>query len=65
MAIADIDAAPPKYDIDPDLPKLNALFKEFFDNRHANGVTKIFDDYAKWLRRRSWYDGPLRNKTKS
>lgn len=59
MALAEMDADPPDHDTDPDLSKLNALFTEFFNYRDENGTTKIFDDYAKWLRRQTWYDGPL------
>jgi hypothetical protein len=39
---------------------LGRLLAEFFEYRRANGITKVFHDYAKWLLRRSWYTGPLR-----
>lgn len=53
--------------IDADLPEdeweiraLGRLLAEFFEFRRANGITKVFHDYARWLLRRSWYTGPLR-----
>jgi len=39
---------------------LGRLLAEFFEYRRANGMAKIFHDYARWLLRRSWYIGPLR-----
>ena len=39
---------------------LGHLLGEFFEYRRANGLTKVFNDYARWLLRRSWYTGPLR-----
>lgn len=50
---------------DPDATRLRAmaaLFAEFFRDREAMGVTKIHHDYAKWLLRQRWYDGPLRKE---
>jgi hypothetical protein len=39
---------------------LGRLLAEFLEYRRANGVTKVFHEYARWLLRRSWYTGPLR-----
>ena len=39
---------------------LGRLLAEFFEYRRTNGLTKVFHEYARWLRRRSWYTGPLR-----
>ena len=39
---------------------LGRLLGEFFEYRRANGLTKIYYDYARWLLRRKWYTGPLR-----
>ena len=39
---------------------LGRLLGEFFEYRRANGVTKVFRDYARWLLARRWYTGPLR-----
>jgi len=41
---------------------LGGLFTKFFEHRAQNGVTKIHYDYARWLLRQGWYDGPLRVK---
>lgn len=41
---------------------LGRLLAEFFDYRRANGISKVFHEYARWLLRRSWYKGPLRRK---
>jgi hypothetical protein len=41
---------------------LGQLLAKFFEYRRTNGITKIFHEYAKWLLRKSWYTGPLRNK---
>ncbi len=41
---------------------LARLLAEFFEYRRANGITKVFHEYAKWLLRRSWYTGPLRRE---
>jgi hypothetical protein len=41
---------------------LGRLLAEFFEYRRTNGLTKIFHDYAKWLLRKSWYHGPLRQR---
>jgi hypothetical protein len=42
---------------------LGRLLGEFFEYRRANGLTKVFRDYARWLLRRSWYTGPLRESS--
>jgi hypothetical protein len=42
---------------------LGRLLAEFFAYRQANGLTKIFHEYARWLLRQSWYTGPLRRRT--
>jgi hypothetical protein len=39
---------------------LGRLLAEFFEYRRTNGITKVFNDYARWLLRRAWYTGPLR-----
>ena len=39
---------------------LGQVLGEFFECRRSQGVTKVFHEYAKWLLRRSWYQGPLR-----
>ncbi len=39
---------------------LGQILAEFFEYRRTNGITKIFHEYAKWLLRKSWYTGPLR-----
>ena len=43
-----------------DIRSLGRLLAEFFEYRRANGLTKVFHEYAKWVRRRSWYTGPLK-----
>lgn len=47
----------------------NALFEEFANEferfwreREKDGLVKIFHDYGKWLLRKRWYAGPLRQK---
>lgn len=42
--------------------KLGELLAEFFEDRRRRLVTGILHDYAKWLLRKKWYDGPLRRK---
>lgn len=42
---------------------LGRLLAEFFEYRRDNGLSKIFHNYARWLLRRSWYTGPLRQKS--
>ena len=42
--------------------KLGELLADFFDDRRRRSVTGILHDYAKWLLRKKWYDGPLRRK---
>jgi hypothetical protein len=39
---------------------LGLLLGEFFEFRRANGLTKLFHDYAQWLLAQEWYTGPLR-----
>jgi hypothetical protein len=39
---------------------LGRLLEEFFEYRRSNGLSKVFHEYARWLLRRSWYTGPLR-----
>ncbi|HVK13322.1 MAG TPA: hypothetical protein VM597_31500 [Gemmataceae bacterium] len=41
---------------------LGGLIGQFLEYRRANGLAKVFRDYARWLTRRSWYTGPLRNR---
>jgi hypothetical protein len=41
---------------------LGNVLREFLTYRRENGLTKLFSDYATWLRRRSWYTGPLRDE---
>lgn len=38
---------------------LGRLLAEFFAYRRANGITKVFHEYARWLLKQSWYTGPL------
>lgn len=35
------------------------LVSEFLAYREANGLSKLFWEYAEWLRRQDWYSGPL------
>jgi hypothetical protein len=42
--------------------ELGHILSEFLQYRRTQGLTKIFHEYAKWLLRRSWYDGPLRQR---
>jgi hypothetical protein len=42
------------------IEKLGELLAEFFEDRRRRFVTGILHDYAKWLLRKKWYDGPLR-----
>jgi hypothetical protein len=44
------------------LEPLGQLLVEFLEYRRANGLTMIFADYAEWLTRQDWYEGPLRKK---
>src|SRR5579872_5120251 len=42
------------------------LLAEYFEYRRTNGLTKVFHEYGRWLMRKKWYDGPLRqSSTKS
>ncbi|MDB5311142.1 MAG: hypothetical protein JWO38_5344 [Gemmataceae bacterium] len=41
---------------------LGRLIAEYLEYRRTNGLTKVFNDYSRWLLRRSWYTGPLRRK---
>ena len=42
------------------IEKLGELLAQFFEERRKRYVTGILHDYAKWLLRQEWYDGPLR-----
>ena len=46
-----------------DAPELIAalagLLQKFLTYREANGLSKLFWEYAEWLRRQDWYSGPL------
>lgn len=42
--------------------KLGELLAKFFEDRRRRLVTGILHDYAKWLLRQRWYDGPLRRR---
>jgi hypothetical protein len=44
---------------------LGQLLAEFFAVRNKDGLTKIFHVYAKWILRKPWYSGPLRNALKT
>jgi hypothetical protein len=44
------------------IEKLGELLAEFFEERRRRLVTGILHDYAKWLLRHRWYDGPLRRR---
>jgi hypothetical protein len=35
------------------------LVQEFIAYRKENGLSKVFWDFAEWLRRQEWYSGPL------
>lgn len=39
---------------------LGELILDFLVARRRRGLTAIFRDYAEWLTRQEWYDGPLR-----
>jgi hypothetical protein len=45
--------------------ELGILLNEFFKYRSIVGLEKVFHDYARWLLRKKWYSGPLREKTKN
>jgi hypothetical protein len=38
------------------------LIAEYLAYRNANGITKVYYKYARWLLRKKWYRGPLRNR---
>jgi len=42
------------------IQKLGDLLAAFFEERRKRLVTGILHDYAKWLLRQKWYEGPLR-----
>jgi hypothetical protein len=63
LALWSVDTNLPEEDLR--IRALGRMLAEFFEYRRDNGTTKIFYDYAKWLLRRSWYDGPLRQKPAS
>jgi hypothetical protein len=44
------------------LEGLFPLLSEFLAYRESVGLTKIHQEYARWLLRQRWYDGPLRGK---
>jgi hypothetical protein len=39
---------------------LGKLITEYLGYRSANGITKVYYEYGKWLLRQRWYRGPLR-----
>jgi hypothetical protein len=49
-------------DEESSIRELGKLLSEFLEYRRSNGLAKIFRDYSRWLLRRSWYTGPLREK---
>jgi hypothetical protein len=38
------------------------LIAEYLAYRDANGITKVYYEYGRWLLRKRWYRGPLRKK---
>ena len=45
---------------DPELfVALTRLLQEFLAYREANGLSKVFWEYAEWVRQQDWYSGPL------
>ncbi len=45
---------------DPELLiALGHILQEYLAYRAANGLSKVFWDYAEWLRGQDWYSGPL------
>lgn len=40
--------------------RLGAIMEEFLKYREKNGVVAIYYEYARWLLKQNWYDGPLR-----
>ena len=38
------------------------LIADYLAYRNANGITKVYYKYARWLLRKKWYRGPLRNR---
>jgi hypothetical protein len=45
---------------DPELfARIGPLLQEFLAYRRANGLSKVFWEYAEWVRRQDWYSGPL------
>jgi hypothetical protein len=38
---------------------LGELLGQFFAYRRAQGLAKIFTEYARWLLQQGWYSGPL------
>jgi hypothetical protein len=38
------------------------LIAEYLAYRKANGITKVYYKYARWLLRKRWYCGPLRKR---
>ncbi len=44
------------------LEGLFPLLAEFLAYRESVGLTKIHQEYSRWLLRQRWYDGPLRGR---
>ena len=44
------------------LEGLFPILSEFLAYRESVGLTKIHQEYAQWLLKRGWYNGPLRRK---
>ena len=42
--------------------QLGRIMSEYFEYRKSNGITKVYHEFAKWLLRKKWYEGPLRQK---
>lgn len=60
MVIAGDRTAASKLGDEPALMEaLVKLVQEFIEYRKANGLNKVFWDFAEWLRRQEWYSGPL------
>jgi hypothetical protein len=60
LALQQLPLSPGETGDSAQIQALARLLTEFFEYRKANGITKVFHEYAKWLLRKKWYDGPLR-----
>jgi hypothetical protein len=46
------------------LEGMASLIEEYLRFRDENGITKVHQDYSRWLLRKRWYSGPLRSAAK-